>query len=340
MSNITVISQSEKTDVSGKLVIENVWKQIKEAKVGSFFTSDVFHAEDFAFQLEIYLNGEREKYEHSISAFIKNRTGAGEPVLLTNVCFELKAIPPNSTETVMLARSKYNELKIPAHQGGGFGNMITHNSLREACEEGDDLLLLVKAQLQGKEIKISSSTGLNGTRGRKYCAGDVLENIYKKMNDTDFALLCDDEPIPCHKIILAGASSVFEAMIGNKKNKEAVEGEVDMNISAEVGRAFVEFIYTAKLDKEILAKEAVSFLELGDKYQMPGLKELAEEEMMTQLSRENMVKLLAISDLYRAKELREAAIRFTKLNMAWIRSDDARMEEVKKLNVNLMAELL
>jgi len=338
MSNITVISQSEKTDVSGKLVVENVWKQIKEAKVGSSFTSDVFHAEDFAFQLQIFLNGDLEKYEHGICVFIKNRTG--EPILLTNVCFELKAIPPNSTETVMLARSKYNELKIPAHQGGGFGNMITHNSLREACEEGDDLLLLVKAQLQGKEIKISSSTGLNGTRGRKYCAGDVLENIYKKMNDTDFALLCDDEPIPCHKIILAGASSVFEAMIGNKKNKEAVEGEVDMNISAEVGRAFVEFIYTAKLDKEILAKEAVSFLELGDKYQMPGLKELAEEEMMTQLSRENMVKLLAISDLYRAKELREAAIRFTKLNMAWIRSDDARMEEVKKLNVNLMAELL
>ena len=260
--------------------------------------------------------------------------------MLTNVCFELKAITPNSTEMVKLAKTIYKDLEVPAGQGKGCGNLITHNGLREACEEGDDLLLLVKAQLQGKEIKISSSTGLNRTRGRKYCAGDVLENIYKKMNDTDFALLCDDETIPCHRIILSGASSVFEAMIGNKKNKEAVEGEVDMNISAEVGRAFVEFIYTAKLDKEILAKEAVSFLELGDKYQMPGLKEVAEEEMMTQLSRENMVKLLAISDLYRAKELREAAIKFTKLNMAWIRSDEARMEEVKKLNVNLMAELL
>ena len=53
-----------------------------------------------------------------------------------------------------------------------------------------------------------------------------------------------------------------------------------------------------------------------------------------------MVKLLAISDLYWAKELREAAIKFTKLNMAWIRSDETRMEEVKKLNMNLVAELL
>ena len=66
-------------------------------------------------------------------------------------------------------------------------------------------------------------------RKRKCCAGGVLENIYKKMRDTDFALLCDDESIPCHKNILVGASSVFEATIGNKKNKEAEEGEVDMN---------------------------------------------------------------------------------------------------------------
>ena len=346
MSNITVISQSEKIDVTGKLVVENVWKVMKAAEPKSFFPSDVFHAEDFAFQLQICLNGDREENKHSISAFINNRTW--EPVLLTNVSFELKAIPPNSTEMVMLARTPCDEMELPAHQGHnlagrGYASMISHIALKEACEEGDDLLLLVKAQLPGKEMKISSSTwpsSLNRTRGRKCCAGGVLENIYKKMRDTDFALICDDEAIPCHKIILSGASSVFDAMIGNKKNKEAVEGEVDMNISAEVGRVFVEFIYTAKLDKEILAKEAVSFLELGDKYQMPGLKELAEEEMMTQLSRENMVKLLAISDLYRAKELREAAIKFTKLNMAWIRSDETRMEEVKKLNMNLVAELL
>merc|ERR1712012_613614 len=111
MSNITVISRSEKTDVTGKLVIENVLSELKRAKTGSSFTSDVFHAEDFAFQLQIYLNGAQEKYEHCISTLIYNRTE--ELVLLTNVCFELKAIPPNSTETVTLARNKCNEVKIP-----------------------------------------------------------------------------------------------------------------------------------------------------------------------------------------------------------------------------------
>ena len=265
------------------------------------------------------------------------------PVSLTNVCFEAMAIPSNSTEMIKLKTVSWPEMELNAAEGKGLQKMITHATLKEVCKEGDDLLVTFKAELPGKQKRISSFTGtssLNGMRKRKCCGGGVLENVHKKMRDADFVLLCKGESVPCHKVILAGASPVFDAMLGNKKNKEAVEGKVDMNHAAEVGRAFVEFIYTAKVDKDILAKEALSLLEVGDKYQVPGLKELAEEEMMKQLNRENMVKLLAISDLYRAKDLREAAIRFTKLNMSWIRSDQGRMDEVKKLNMNLVVELL
>ena len=202
MSNITVISQSEKIDVTGKLVVENVWKVMKAAEPKSFFSSDVFHAEDFAFQLVIYLNGDQEEHKHNISAFIMNMTD--DPVLLTNIYFELKAIPSNSTELLCLASKRREMTELPAGEAAGAMKLITHNGLKEACEEGDDLLLIVKAQLPGKEIKISSNTGtssLNRTRKRKCCAGGVLENVYKKMEDADFALLCEDEMIPCHKII-------------------------------------------------------------------------------------------------------------------------------------------
>ena len=54
----------------------------------------------------------------------------------------------------------------------------------------------------------------------------------------------------------------------------------------EVGRAFVEYIYTGKLDKDIIEKEVISFLELGDKYQVAVLKELAEEELDGQPAQE------------------------------------------------------
>ena len=174
MSNITIFSRAEKTDVTGKIVIENVWKELEEAKTGSSFTSDVFHAEDFAFQLQIFLNGDEEERKHKVGAFIINMTD--DLVLLTNIYFELKAIPSNSTELLCLASNRREVIELPAGEAAGAMKLITHNGLKEACEEGDDLLLIVKAQLPGKEIKISSNTGsssLNRTRKRKCCAGGV-----------------------------------------------------------------------------------------------------------------------------------------------------------------------
>ena len=192
-------------------------------------------------------------------------------------------------------------------------------------------------ELEGKERKTSS---IGTSKRKRRSAEEVWTNVYKKMRDADFVLVCNGESVPCHKNILSGASSVFDAMLGNKMNKEAIEGKVNVDIPAEVGKAFVEYIYTAKLDKDLLEREAISFLEMGDKYQVPGLKELAEDEMIDQLNRENMVHLLALSDLYRAQELREAAIKFTKLNMSWLREDQGKMDELKKLDMELVLELL
>ena len=59
MSNTTVISRSEKTDVSAKLVIENVLEEMKEGDPRSFVTSDifnVFNGPGWNFQLKMRLN--------------------------------------------------------------------------------------------------------------------------------------------------------------------------------------------------------------------------------------------------------------------------------------------
>ena len=62
--------------------------------------------------------------------------------------------------------------------------------------------------------------------------------------------------------------------------------------------------------------------------------------MVNQLRRENMGELLAITDHYRTKELREAAIKFTKLNIFWLHEDQRRMAELKNFYMNLILELV
>ena len=334
---MTVISKAEKTEACGKLLIEDFLEEMKEAKPA--FKSDIFKAGDFSFQMKLLVRDPRNENNVFVYAYIYNP--ADTDFSVATMSLEANIISSRSTETISLKKiNNPREFTLKAKQHMGI-KFFRHAECKEICKEGNDLLVTLRMELQGTVRKVSSSVGtsLNHIRKRR-CAGDVLANVYKKMRDADFVLVCNGESVPCHKNIITGASAVFDAMLGNKMNKEVIEGKVHVEISAEVGRAFVEYIYTAMLEKDILEREAIAFLEVGDKYQVPGLKELAEDEMIDQLNRENMVHLLALSDLYRAQELREAAIKFTKLNMSWIRSDEARMEEVKKLNVNLMAKLL
>ena len=332
---MTVISKAEKTEACGKLLIEDFLEVIKE-QPKTLFKSEVFKAGNSSFQILLVKD---PRNSDIVWAYVANPTNTDLSV--ASISIEAKIMSSRSTEMINL--KKVNEGKgftVKAKKSAEV-KLFRLAECEEVCKEGDDLLVELKMQLQGTERRSSScvATSLSGTRKRR-CAGEVLANVYKKMRDADFVLICNGESVPCHKNILTAASSVFDAMLGNKMNKEAIEGKVHVEISAEVGRAFVEYIYTAKLDKDILEREAVSFLEVGDKYQVPGLKELAEEEMIVQLTRENMVKLLALSDLYRAKELREATIKFTKINMSWLREDQERMAELKKVAMDLVLELL
>ena len=83
MSNVTVIRRSEQTEVTGKLVIENILEEMKEAATGSLVTSAVFRAGDFLFQLKMYLNNTEEDIQ-CIGAFIINMSH--NAATLTNVC--------------------------------------------------------------------------------------------------------------------------------------------------------------------------------------------------------------------------------------------------------------
>ena len=78
-------------------------------------------------------------------------------------------------------------------------------------------------------------------------------------------------------------------------------------------------MYCGELEKGMLEMHALAFLELGE-YDVQHLKLLAEGEMLRQLDRKNMVEFFSIGRLFRANKILEAALKLTKANMAWLRS--------------------
>ena len=97
---------------------------------------------------------------------------------------------------------------------------------------------------------------------------------------------------------------------------------------------------TGELKENILKEHAPTFLELGEKYQMEELKEVAEKEMLEQLDKQNMVKFLSIGDMFNAEDLREAALNLTRSNLRWLRSQKNGMDEVKRLDKDVVLQLL
>ena len=142
------------------------------------------------------------------------------------------------------------------------------------------------------------------------------------MENPDFALVFGGEEVPCHKIVLAAASPVFKAMVENK-HKEAIEGRANIQFSAEVGRAFMQYIYTSDMPEGLLKEHASAFLAMGELYDFKVLKDMAETELLSQLDKENMVELISIGETFRAENIFEAALRMTKANMAWKQSQVA-----------------
>ena len=140
-------------------------------------------------------------------------------------------------------------------------------------------------------------------------------------------------------MVLAAASPVLEAMVENE-HKEGIEGKANIAISEDIGRAFLRFIYTGEMKENILKEHAPAFLELGEKYQMEELKEVAEKEMLEQLDKQNMVKFLSIGDMFNANDLREAALNLTRSNLRWLRSQKNGMDEVKRLDKDVVLQLL
>ena len=108
-------------------------------------------------------------------------------------------------------------------------------------------------------------------------------------------------------------------MVRNQ-HREAIESKANIELTEEVGRAFIKYIYVGALQKNILEEQAAAFLELGNKYDMQELKDLAEAELLRQLDKKNMVEFVSFGDIFNAKKLFETALKMTKANMAWLRS--------------------
>lgn len=121
----------------------------------------------------------------------------------------------------------------------------------------------------------------------------------------------DGPPVPAHKAILAGRSSVFRAMFCRCLMREARSGVVMIkDLNAEVLAAFVGFLYTANVVPEVMQKHAVALLSVAEKYDVALLRVLCEEAIATNIGPHNAVSMLELARKFGSQVLRTAVLEF------------------------------
>ena len=283
-------------------MIKDFVEVIQTSKPGEKFDSDVFMVGDTKMSIKVYPNARHEDNIGYVDVLLVNASD-------TDVAVKCKFVTEVITAT-------FNVNHGEPWSSHGFKKLLSHAKCADVYKD-KDFVLTAFVEIPGKNMKIWGSESANISE--KYCM-KYCKKLYEKMQDTNFSLVFTGTEVFCHKQVLAAASPVFEAMVGNE-HLEAKESKANIvGISEEVGRAFVKFIYTGELEDEVLKEYVVVFLELGDKYDIQELKDLAEGELLIQLDKKNMVEFLSIGDDFHANRLFEAALSMAKANLSWLRS--------------------
>ena len=171
---------------------------------------------------------------------------------------------------------------------------------------------MIKAEVTiiGDRISINSSYVI-----QQKCSSFVLENMYRHVvTNKDFVLECDDEEIPCHKVVLAHAA---EGVL--KSNfKENREGRSYLKCSAAVGRNLVRFLYTDEIDENVFDVNIEDFLRLSDMLLIERLKQRAEQKMLQLLDLNNMAAFYIAGALFNAEVIRNRAKKLLQANLDWL----------------------
>ena len=196
--------------------------------------------------------------------------------------------------------------------GWGWKSFLSKKSLREKKDlllPGGELAIVCNLTIYQSEVDTSHQSAKISNNLKSHLA-ESFRALWKKEVFTDFKLICEGKVYLCHKFVLASRSDIFEAMFSHKDTSEALTGEaVIKDCTPQVLSNFLEFLYTDEL-KDMKCCNLCDLMLLADKYNIPSLKKVCEENLVLNINCSNVFERLQVATMVTAPELLETAAKF------------------------------
>jgi len=168
----------------------------------------------------------------------------------------------------------------------------------------------------------------------------MAEILYNNKELSDVKIICAGITFECHKLVLGCRSEVFAAMFSDQADMvESKSGELEINdVGPDAVDTMIHFMYHDKILPKAINQE---LLLLADKYMIHDLMDFCIEHLEENLSLENILEVLQISNLINQKSLFQTATRFLCENKDQMKSMlNEFLESNKPLAENVLKAIL
>jgi hypothetical protein len=155
----------------------------------------------------------------------------------------------------------------------------------------------------------------------------LTKDLTAAKKNSDFTIKVDDVQFPINTFILAARSDVFSRLFSTEMIERAESVLHIEDVKPEVVEEFIYYIYNDTTSK--LKLFPLELYIIADKYNVKGLKMLAEEELINTMSVNNVLSILFVADGSENIRLKIHALKFTARFFTYLKRD-GKWDELKK----------
>lgn len=169
---------------------------------------------------------------------------------------------------------------------------------RAAAEGKPQLkIILEEARLEvEKEAIVKEKEAIVKENEAKKFVEDI-KSIYTLDHLHDVTIVCQEEMIPCHAVILASRSSVFAAMLQHTMVEKQTKKINIKDASPNMVKIMMKHIYSGEIPEDI-NEVATDLIHIAEKYGLANLRNACAQVMMKDLNESNAINTLIIIDRY------------------------------------------
>jgi len=262
--------------------------------------------------MRINPNGEEKTCKGFVSLFLY-KDGNCEVPINADIIFSI--VDKDGVKT-RAKRCEYTFEKNLPSDNRGFAKFVSHSELRHPqlnLLPADTLTILCEISITGDNVVTSgTSKPAHGRLGRATEPVSRLSldisSIFEHSKFSDCVVACEGREFRCHKNILAGRSTVFDAMFTHdmEENRKSKVDIVDLD--GDTVHDMILYIYSGKVAE--VETKATGLLSAAEKYDLKELKTMCETALCDTITQDNVLDLLVLADLHGASSVRGLALKF------------------------------